>query len=204
MSTRSVETRVGVLEGQLGVGSTSVDSLSTTTDIAVTLRMDALEQQYSSLASPSLTSIWDESDKLLQELDPGTALTYQQQIAAPILYRRQEVLACADDLKASLDELSQISNFLLIGQDHQESQTKAQLKEHQVTQAPILVGTIVSKELQLRLSAVEATVANIQNRAEQAAARLDAMLSQYYSAISIASEKLVLADEEIRSKEQSL
>jgi hypothetical protein len=48
--------------------------------------------------------------KLLKELDPGIALTHQQQ---PLLYKRQQVLACSDELSNDFKQLDSILKLLL-------------------------------------------------------------------------------------------
>jgi hypothetical protein len=71
---------------------------------------------------------WLESDRLFAELDPGTALTHQQQPnapMAPILYRRQQVLCSADLLRQNMRLVSHILNLLLIGQGGRGSGSSA-------------------------------------------------------------------------------
>ena len=55
---------------------------------------------------------WKECQKLLNELDPGIALTHQQQ---PLLYKRQQVLASSDELTKDFSELDIILKLLLSG-----------------------------------------------------------------------------------------
>mmetsp|Transcript_6419 Transcript_6419/g.13661 ORF Transcript_6419/g.13661 Transcript_6419/m.13661 type:complete len:324 (+) Transcript_6419:167-1138(+) len=55
---------------------------------------------------------WKEIQKLLGELDPGIALTHQQQ---PLLYKRQQVLASSDELFKDFAELDLILKLLLTG-----------------------------------------------------------------------------------------
>jgi len=55
---------------------------------------------------------WKEIQKLLRELDPGIALTHQQQ---PLLYKRQQVLAVSDELANDFSELDVILKLLMSG-----------------------------------------------------------------------------------------
>ena len=69
-----------------------------------------------SKAGPS----WKEIQKLLRELDPGIALTHQQQ---PLLYKRQEILAGSDQLAADFIQLDQILKLLVTGMTVDGSQS---------------------------------------------------------------------------------
>ena len=55
---------------------------------------------------------WKEIQKLLRDLDPGIALTHQQQ---PLLYKRQQVLAVSDELANDFSELDGILKLLMSG-----------------------------------------------------------------------------------------
>jgi uncharacterized protein YjcR len=197
MASSSLEHRLRVLEAQLGVHESptaSKDNEKTTEQKDLISRLEALEGQYMSLTDSSLRQTWAESDKLMQELDPGDALTHQQQFAAPILYRKQELLASAETFMHDIGQIGDIMKLLLIGQP---PITEGDLKEEHVTQAPILTATpCISEEDQQRMDAV-------QPRTAVAADRLDRLLNNYHTLISAASEKMVLADEELRSRELS-
>lgn len=82
----------------------------------------------SATASASLVNILEdfaEIDRLMVELDAGSVLTHQgtaglvsglsaaqQPLTAPLLYRRQEVLASAEALKIGMDRLGKIRTLL--------------------------------------------------------------------------------------------
>ena len=55
---------------------------------------------------------WKEIRKLLKDLDPGIALTHQQQ---PLLYKRQDVLAGATELSRDFRQLDAVLKLLLTG-----------------------------------------------------------------------------------------
>ena len=84
-------------------------------------RLSKLEQIVDSSKSSSQRDIleghWNEMNQYLQDLDPGAALTHQQSIGGPLIYRRQEVLASADELKRNMQYVSEILNLLMIGQN---------------------------------------------------------------------------------------
>eukprot|EP00977_Amphora_coffeiformis_P028240 scaffold34916_cov170-Amphora_coffeaeformis.AAC.4 len=210
----SIEARLRALEALLREsGSTSGAS----TD-APASRLRALETQLESLASTmdpsvqqqqvgggisnsSLKQLWEESDKLMRELDPGSALTHQQQIAAPILYRRQQVLASAESLQQNMAAVMEILTLLSIGQPQIINNDNTPVSEMQVTKAPILTQTAPpSLEDQERLRKVENVLHETQQQVESIAARMDRLVGAYYRLVAAVSEKMVLADEAIASK----
>jgi len=161
----------------------------------------------------SLRSNLIEIAKLLdEELDPGTALTHQQQVRAPILYRRQEVLCRADSFRSDLERVGEILALLSISttSDNNESATattkKNKLQEHEVTQAPIVASAeriVVVDEYRARLSELERALADeIGPRAEQSVRRFDELLNQYRAAIEAVSEKTVALDGLLRQRGQ--
>ena len=148
----SLECRMLALESVLGLlQSTSTNqpsSRASTKDL--TTRLDSLELKFKSFSIPQ--TIWNESDALLRELHPQTGFTYQELSTRndPIIFRRQQVLASADDLKRDFAQLNTIMNLLLI------SQTKSnRLSEEQVTQAPIVATTPCKTEDQVRLDKLQ-------------------------------------------------
>jgi len=80
----------------------------------------------SSASAPvSVLKDFSDIDRLMVELDAGAVLSHQgtaglasgpaaaqQPLTAPLLYRRQEVLASAEALKAGMDRLGEIRNLL--------------------------------------------------------------------------------------------
>jgi hypothetical protein len=114
-------------------------SVTSVTPIAILASAAALfcrQRSKVKASTPSLLhSTWDDSDRLLRDLDWGPTLTYQQTSKNYlILYRWKEVLACADSIKANMDQLLTLLNLLLISQ----KSTDSLLQQDQVTQAPIL------------------------------------------------------------------
>ena len=208
MSAASIEARLRALEDVLRGGNTETGG-----DGGPTSRLHALEAKLDSLATLQSSSsdssgsndfqqLWQESDKLMMELDPGSALTHQQQIAAPLLYRRQAVLASADQLQQNMQKVHDILTLVAIGQaqiittDH-----TTPISEMQVTKAPILTQTVPpSLADQERLRKVEKNLVETQQQIDSIAARMDRLVAGYHSLVSVVSEKMVLADEAIASK----
>jgi hypothetical protein len=204
-------------------------SSSSSSKVDVVTRLGRLEARWHEtvVTSPKLQAAheaWVESLQRVEELDPGTALTHQQQIAAPLLYRRQEVLASAGDLKVDLERLSSIVSLLLIGQGGGDSggetrggvapatkgkqgggggggggggSKRENITASQVANAPILVEPKVSEEEVARLAKLSESLSAAQERVDRVANTLDRILHQYHSTISEISEKTVLLDAEL-------
>lgn len=185
----SLEARLSDLEAKLGVG------LPTITKSDIAQRLDKVQAAINQQTTAAFRETWNESQALFKELDPGMALTHQQQ---PLLYRRQEVLAAAVSLDKDMQELSKIMHLL---QPHTEK-GKA-LREDQVTQAPILTQYQISHSDEQRLDQLRLTMNDLSMRLTRVMARTDAMLESYHTIMAVASEKVVLADEAITAKERS-
>ena len=189
----SVEARLAAVEAKLGVLPLGVP----TEKDAVVGRFKAIQSAMDSHTTSQFRDTWQESDKLFRELDPGIALTHQQQ---PLLYRRQEILASADTMKRDMDELRKILHLLLTSQPS----TSGPLREDQVTQAPIITGASISTEGERRLDALRLSLVDLNTRTTQLVGKMDNMLECYHAIISAASEKCVLADEAIGLREEEV
>ena len=206
-SSLSLEARLLNLESKLGV----VNPLVTKSDIAG--RLDTVKQQIDVLTTASFRETWAEIQNLLVDLDPGMALTHQQQ---PLLYRRQEVLAAASSLENDMRELSTMMHLLKQGQTNTATTTSSGgttttatntansvgslLREDQVTQAPILTNFTISPEEERRLDALRLTLQDMQGRVQALMGRTDQLLESYHTVMAAASEKIVMADEAIAQK----
>jgi hypothetical protein len=184
----SIEARLQALEATLGViplkeGDSSLD---------IETRLDALQTKIKASTPSSLHSTWDESDRLLRDLDPGPTLTYQQTFKNyPILYRRKEVLASADSIKADMGQLSTLLNLLLISQKNIDSP----LRQEQVTQAPILTSVVISEEQERRLDSMLLKLGELSRSIQDMADRVDFLVDSYHAVMTTMSEKMVAADE---------
>ena len=188
----------------MGIDAASTNNSSSTESNNNDLlrRLDLLEHQIAIKLRPhELQEIFAEAETLLEELNPGPALTYQTDVAlAPILYRRQLVLAEAKDTLEDLDKLAEMYSLLSMGQTV-DAKTK-KLTEDQVMNAPILsVGA--SPEHRERLDkCVEQCVA-LQTQVEAVASDLDIILDQYQRLVSATSVKMLTLDQELRRLESA-
>lgn len=203
-------------------------------------RLSALEvlhqQLVCSMGNPTSLLGWDqmwkESDSLWQELDPGMALTYQQQPTLSsqqptslshqqppsILYRRLEILAKVEQMEQDLDYLKVISQQLQISAKPTTSVTTTTtspsfhiINEQDVTQAPLLIDTAIivhndndhscssDTSWAEQLKQVDDQIYAIQKRCDRIQQRMQFLLNSYHTIIVIASEKIILAQDQIKS-----
>ena len=189
----SFEARLAAVEAKLGVLPLIRPSSKATID-DVSSRLDAIKSAVETHTTSQFRDTWQESEKLFQELNPGMALTHQQQ---PLLYRRQEILASADALRTDMEELRKILHLLLTSQPA----ISGPLREDHVTQAPIITQLSISYEDERRLDALRLTLQDLQNRTQKLMRKMDQTLECYHTIMTAASEKIVLADETILMKE---
>ena len=189
----SIETRLRALEAALQ-GSTGTSEANKPVS-----RIHALEAKLDSLAKnqqgdSTLKQLWDESDKLMRELHPGSALTHQQQIAAPILYRRQEVLASAESLQRNMEQVREILTLLSIGQPQIIGEEP--VSEMQVIRAPIVETAPPSTQDQERLRKLELSLHETHQKLESMTKRMDKVVVGYKSLVKAVAQKMVLASED--------
>lgn len=191
MSTASFQHRLNVIERQIGIDVLQQQNAIETSDLV--RRLDSLENQiFVKLQSHQLQETLDESDALMKEIDPGTALTYQTDISAPLVYRKQTVLAAAPDFHKDLDQMAEILSLLSIGQT-MDQKTKS-LSAEKISNAPIL-GVQVTDEQQERLDKCIQQCVDLQRQADASTRSLDSILDQYQRLVAAASEKLLVLDE---------
>lgn len=189
----AIEEKLGILQGK--PPSETVDAQK---------RLEELKALYETSTDAAFRESCSESEKLLRELDAGTALTHQTSVSStPMYYRRQEVLSSSDDLKSDLDHLSQMLSLLMVSQAPME-EGRPPLREEELTQAPIVTVAPISQDDGRRLDLVVANTQDLQSKTLGLSRRVDGLLKLYSSLISTASEKLVLADEEISSRKRQL
>jgi hypothetical protein len=201
----SLEARVAALEAQLGVRTgahpTKSNNNSNTNDLSH--RLNALQSTMEQHTSLSFRETLKESVQLMDELDPGMALTHQQQ---PLLYRRQQVLAGAKPLEADMDQLSQLLHLLLTSQPPTPTPNTTaagitKLRQEQVTQAPILVSSVtINPEEERRVDALRLTLQDLSGRTQTLTTQMDQVLECYHTVMMAASEKCVLAEERLRDR----
>ena len=183
-----VNSRLQALELRVGTGTTMPGS-----DNDIATRLNVLEQKWKSSTTATFNQIGDASDKLLNDLHPGPALTYQQVLSGrsqdyPILYRKQVVLASHLALRQDMNHLSNILNLLYISQ-------KSPLKD--VTQAPILNTPPVSPEEEKRLDVLLVTAGSCQMQVAEVANRMDSLITTYQQAMITLSDRMIRLEEKI-------
>ena len=187
----AVEAKLGILHGKSRIPNEDVQT-----------RLGELKSQFEASTDQGFRDSCTESDKLLRELDAGTAMTHQTSVSStPLYYRRQEVLATSDDLKDDMDKVAQMLHLLMVGQTPRE-EGKPPLREEEATGAPIVNLSPVSRDEERRLDLLQANIGDIGSRTQAIGNRVDALLKLYYSLVATASEKIVLADEEVAVREQ--
>lgn len=188
-SGASTSSKPHVEEGDHRKSQSDDTAASTTTDVSA--RLAALQATMEKTTTSEFKNTWQECQRLLQELDPGTGLTHQQQ---PLLYKRQEILAAAPQLEHDFEHLKTLV-FLL----HKQGGNPLTLDA--VTQAPILTSIRVSPQEQRRLDTLRLTVDDLNARTKVMTLRLHQILEAYHAIMSAASEKCILADEVLSMKE---
>jgi hypothetical protein len=201
-----IEGRLSRLERQLGLHESgdyrSVGGSTSESRMDLSVRVAALQRSLATTLGVTATAEWSDMDELWQDLSPGTALTHQKQIMAPILYRRAEILAAASTFEANMKRVAQIQSLLLVSAPTAAASSNAQLiTEQQVLQAPILQ-TDSSMIAGDQLQSLASSVVDLQMQIRRVSTKLDRLLANYSSLVGAVSEKLVLADEAIQLREQ--
>jgi hypothetical protein len=203
--TKNIETRVRELEQQFIRNNHSPhQNMKTAATVPSTT---SVNNHHQSFVVEQYTTM-KEIDELLEDLSPGTALTYQKQIVAPLVYRRQEILASSDTYRHDMHRMTQILNLLTIEQnlekDHNRS-SMVSISEAQVVHAPIIVETTkgLSPEEETKLLTISNAILDIQRRIQIASTKFDHIADHYSNLILATSEKMVLIEEEIQLREQS-
>jgi hypothetical protein len=204
-NTKNIETRVRELEQQFirNYHSPHHNNMKT----AATVPPATSVNNHQSVVVEHYTTM-KEIHELLEDLSPGTALTYQKQIVAPLVYRRQEILASSDTYRQDMHRMAQILNLLTIEQNPEKDHTrsnKVSISEAQVVHAPIIVETTkgLSPEEETKLQTISNAVLDIQRRIQIASTKFDHIADHYSNLILATSEKIVLIEEEIQLREQS-
>ena len=188
-SEKSMESRLLALESSLGLlqfhqSSNEPSPSPSTTDLSS--RLAALENKFKSFSTPD--TIWSESDALLQDLHPQAGLTYQALSTRndPVIYRRQQVLASAEDLKRDFAQLNKIMNTLLI------SQSANQLSEEHVTNAPILLSNTSSQDDRVRVEKLILEIGRVNQDTLAMSKRVDSLIQTYHVIVAAFSERMLL------------
>ena len=189
----AIELKLGIIHGKPPIQKDDADT-----------RLNELKSLYDATTDQAFRETCSESERLMKELDAGTALTHQTSSAsAPLYYRRAEVLSSASDLKRDMDQMDQMLHLLLVSQaPRDESKGQAPLREEEVTQAPIVNLPPPSREDERRMDLLQANVRQMEDQAKGLCHRVDSLLKLYTSMIATSSKKMVMADEEIAARER--
>lgn len=165
-------------------------------DVSLDAKRAALHQEFRTI------------DKLLSELAmsplAGPAASVGGNANAPLLFRRQEVLASSDSMKRDMELLSRIRELTMMGVKVTNDSNKSSNtnNESKVVNCPI----IASEKYDLpsdpeaieRLERLCFRVAELHKRSTAVSIRADRMLNSYGQCMAALSEKMVLAEEQIR------
>ena len=189
----AIESKLGIIHGKPPLQKDDADK-----------RLNELKSLYDATTDKAFREVCLESERLMKELDAGTALTHQTSSAStPLYYRRAEVLASASDLKRDMDQMDQMLHLLLVSQaPRDEGKGQAPLREEEITQAPIVNLPPPSREDERRIDLLQANVREMEDQAKGLCQRVDSLLKLYTSMIATSSRKIVMADEEIAAREQ--
>lgn len=146
-------------------------------------------------------------DKLLSELAmsplAGPAASVGGNSNAPLLFRRQEILASSDSMKRDMELLSRIRELTMMGVKVTNDLNKASnTNESKVVNCPIIASEKYDlpsdPDARERLERLCFRVAELHKRSTAVSIRADRMLNSYGQVMQALSEKMVLAEEQIR------
>ena len=195
LTDQELDVRLQALQLRLGIAP-NTDSKSQDDDnshLDIVTRLERLEQQWKSSTTATFNRAGDESDKLLEELQPGAGLTYQQVLSGrsqdyPMIYRQQMVLASQDSLRRDMTRLGDILNLLHISQ-------KSSLSD--ITQAPILNAPVIALEEERRLDSLRVNAADCQIQVAKLTDRMDSLIATYQKALIALSNRMIQMDDKL-------
>ena len=205
----SIEDRLAAIESLLGnqniTPPNSNQNSSGDIDTRLTQLQDGHLKRISTHADGSLQSDLQTCQTYEEEFHPGLLLTHNilgasssSSKQAPLMYRRQEILASKESFQSDIQHLSAIRDLLLL-------KSKSSSSENKYANAPIISSdsyTLATDPSNIkRLDKVTHKIVEVQSRASQLGSRLDHLLNLYEKVILAASEKIVLADEELHALE---
>lgn len=201
-SSASLESRLAALEAKVG----QLPSLTSESSGQLSSRLDSIQSAIHSSTTLALRETWQESLKLLKDLDPDIALTHQQQ---PLLYKRQQVLAAAAQLQLDMQQLDVILKLLTNEAKERNSSssssTTTDLRLDQVTVSAPIVSSPYYAQSQKdceRLDTLRVTFGSLQARVSKVQQQLQQLLEAYHTVMTAASEKCILAEEKASSNQQ--
>ena len=221
-----LEARIAALEALLlGTGQSIDDSQRSTTSSslndpsAILTDINAsisrlVDKTKSKIPQSTLEDIL-ENERLERELHPGPYLTHQSFLGAkslsdynkPLLYQREEILASSKQFQNSLDQLGKIQELvsLSVTSSSNIGAKGSVASTRDYTNAPIIASDryafCIDAHVQDRMGDVTHKVTELLQRADKIAYRVDSLVGRYHKIMSVVSEKIVLLDEELTSRE---
>eukprot|EP00984_Skeletonema_dohrnii_P003152 scaffold1048_cov101-Skeletonema_dohrnii-CCMP3373.AAC.1 len=219
-SLEQLELRLAELELKIGTSILSGSSSSPSQNNDVTSRLDNLLRIETNRRPPApptakasnasldtkraaLHQEFRTIDRLLSELAmsplAGPAASVGGNANAPLLFRRQEILASSDSMKRDMEVLSRIRELTMIGVKVTNDTNKS---ESNVVNCPIIASDRYNlpsdPEAKERLERLCFRVAEVHKRSTAVSIRADRMLDSYGQVMMALSEKMVLAEEQIK------
>ena len=214
-----MESRIAEIELKLA----GVSSSSENTTIDVSSRLDKLMRSATDAPSNNALSPEDKAkaeskrlalheeyrtiDRLLSNLaispiaGPTETASSANSNNAPMVYRRMEVLASSESMKKDMKLLSRIRELTAIGTKEVAGQTTTKLADN-VVNCPIISSERYNfpsdPEATERLEKLCLRVAKLNQGTIIASKRVDEMVNSYGKVMVALSEKLVLAEEQIK------
>ena len=224
---QQLELRLAELELKVGTSllSSSTSSSPSSQQIDVTSRLDNLLRTETSRLPPTppsaktadasldtkrsaLHNEFRTIDRLLSELAmspiAGPAASVGGNSNAPLLFRRQEILASSDSMKRDMELLSRIRELTMIGVkvNNTNDANKSSNNESNVVNCPIIASERYNlpsdADAKERLERLCFRVAELHKRSTAVSIRADRMLDSYGQIMMALSEKMVLAEEQIK------
>jgi len=202
-STKSSSIADRILYVEEVLGSHNLDTHKTTEDLQT--RISNVQnrdlKKILTYGNGSLERTLNECKKLERKLDPGALLTYQMMSSssaknAPLLYRRQDIIASKETFQKDLDQLIKIRDLLLMKQNSNASKPKSSFANCSIVSSSAYESSD-DPEMIKRLDAATSKAMDLNARASKISSRLDMLLNRYQHIVVAASEKLVLIDEEL-------
>ena len=227
----SIEQRLRAIELSIG----NVDAIDKENQQDVSQRINAINDSIFSdqkrengnppLATSTATTLESdliECQNLYNELDPSCLLLESSvslnkkgdgslsvnNISAPHVYRRQEVLARSEELKDALEKISQMRDSLLVSNPRLSKHLQEKMKSENgnilsadrlIAEAPVFssdaYGFASNSATLNRLSGVSNRVLEANEKAEILTKRFDSILDCYYKIINLVNEKMILTNE---------
>ncbi len=198
---------------------TSTNSSTTSNIIPLEQTISECEKLFRSLDSstPFSSNVTDNASSPLSSglILMSTPSSNDVYTSAPLIYRKQEILARSEELERALEQLANMRDLLCLsnqnltrelqrqkstaGANVNTASASSSLLDH-VSNAPILSSpsfTFATEDVNIkRLKDVTTKVVNLSDRTDKISRKCDDLVNVYYKLISAVNEKLVLYEYE--------